>query len=129
LKGYLLDTNVALLAVTIPERLSAKIRKAIEEGPTFLSVIAYWEVMIKSMKGTLDIGDPRRWWEETINALAMQPLLYRPEHIAAIYSLPSVHQDPFDRGLIAQAIVEDLTLLTTDDTIPKYASRDFKVIR
>ena len=119
---------MALLAVDTPENLSATIRAALEEGPALLSVIAYWEVMIKAMKGMLEVGDPRQWWAETLEALALRPLPYRPEHIAAIYDLPPVHRDPFDRALIAQATVEDLTLMTTDSHIPKYASARLRVI-
>jgi len=129
LSGYLLDTGVALVAVHAPERLSRPARAAIEEGPAFLSVIAYWEVMVKAMKGTLDVGDPVEWWRETLDALGLRPLLYRPGHIAAIYHLPPVHQDPFDRALIAQAMVEGLALVTTDGEIARYACEGLRVIR
>lgn len=129
MNGYLLDTGVALIAAGMPEKLPAQVRKAIERGPAFLSVIAYWEVMIKSMKGTLDVGDPRQWFNLTIEELALRPLLLRPEHIAALYPLAPLHQDPFDRALIAQATAENLTLLTTDATIPAYASARLRVIR
>jgi PIN domain nuclease of toxin-antitoxin system len=129
LKGYLLDTGVALLAVSTPEALPARVRKAIQQGPGFLSVIAYWEVMIKSMRGTLDVGDPRQWFGETTEALGLQSLLYRPEHVAGLFLLPPIHQDPFDRALIAQAMAEELTFLTTDAIVPRYASREFRVIR
>ncbi len=104
-------------------------REAIAEGPAFLSVIAYWEVMVKSMKGNLDVGDPRQWWGETLGALGLLPLLYRPEHIANVYNLPAIHQDPFDRALIAQATVEDLMLITRDATIVKYTSERFRVVQ
>ena len=104
-------------------------RRAIEQGPGFLSVVAYWEVMIKSMRGTLDVGDPRDWFGHALDALGLRTLLYRPEHVAALFSLPPVHQDPFDRALIAQATVEDLTLLTTDATVSKYGSAAFRAIR
>lgn len=129
MKGYLLDTGVALLAVSAPQALPARVRKAIEQGPAFLSVVAYWEVTIKSMRGTLDVGDPRIWFGQTLDALGLCALLYRPEHVAAICPLPPIHQDPFDRALIAQATAEDLTLLTTDAIIGRYASKDFRVIR
>ena len=129
MSGYLLDTSVALFAVGTPEALPARVRKAIEQGPAFLSVVAYWEVMIKSMRGTLDVGDPRLWFGQTLDALGLRTLLYRPEHISALHGLPAVHQDPFDRALIGQAIAEDLTLLTTDATISRYASDTFRVIR
>ena len=65
MRGYLLDTGVALIAVNAPERLRATVRAGIEQGPAFLSVISYWEVMVKSQKGNLDVGDPRLWWRET----------------------------------------------------------------
>jgi PIN domain nuclease of toxin-antitoxin system len=129
LKGYLLDTSVALRAVSTPEILPARVLKAIGHGPAFLSVIACWEVMLKSMKGSLDVGDPRVWFGETLDALGLSALLFRPGHIAAIFPLEPLHQDPFDRALIAQATAEDLTLLTTDATISRYVSRDFRVIR
>ncbi len=124
----MLDTSVALKAVAAPELLSPRILRAIEQGPSFLSVIAYWEVMIKVMKGTLHVGDARQWWTDTLEALALLPLLFRPEHVEAIHNLPSVHQDPFDRAMIAQATVEDLTLLTTDGLIPRYASNRLRVM-
>jgi PIN domain nuclease of toxin-antitoxin system len=128
LKGYLLDTGVALMAMEAPETLSRPILTALHKGPGFLSAIAYWEVLIKSMKGTLDVGDPRQWWSEALAELALQPLSCRSEHIAAIYNLPPLHQDPFDRAMIAQAAFEDLTLLTTDAVIPRYASTRLRVV-
>ena len=77
-----------------PERLSAAAKAAILPGPALLSVVSYWEVMIKSMKGLLDVGDPRLWFDETIEALSRQPLLHRPAHISALFGLPSLHQGP-----------------------------------
>lgn len=127
--GYLLDTSVALLAVHHSVRLSPVIRSTIASGPLFLSVISYWEVMIKARKGLLDVGDPRLWWAETLDALLVKPLLYRPEHVKAIYELPPIHLDPFDHALIAQTMAEDLTLLTTDTRIAQYASERFRVLR
>ena len=118
----------------MPELLSEPVKEAIERGPAFLSVVTYWEVMIKSMKSSLDVGDPRRWFDLTLDALGLLPLLFRAEHIASIFPLPPIHQDPFDRALIApeviaQAVAEDLTLLTTDAVIPRYASDQLRVIR
>ena len=64
-----------------------------------------------------------------MSSLTIEDLALRPEHIAAIYSLAPLHQDPFDRALIAQTTAENLTLLTTDATIPAYASARLRVIR
>ena len=129
MNGYLVATSVALIATSQPELLTGKVRAAVERGPGFLSVISYWEVMVKSMKGMLEVGDPRLWFGETIDALALRPLLLRPEHVTTLFRLPPLHRDPFDRALIAQASSENLTLLTTDRTIPSYAPAHLRVIR
>ena len=49
--GFLLDTNIALIGLTAPERIAAEVRRQVERGPVYLSVISYWEVLLKSMKG------------------------------------------------------------------------------
>ena len=128
LSGYLLDTNVALLGLAKPELVSPTIRKAVERGPLYLSVVSYWEVTLKSRKGKLDVGDARAWWMNTLEGFAASPLLLRPEHVSAVNRLEPIHQDPFDRVLIAQAITEDLALLSTDRTIAQYASKHFRVL-
>ena len=126
--GYLLDTSIALLGLACPERISPDLRRALEDGPVYLSVISYWEVLLKTMKGKLDVGDPRAWWPDALDQLAAIPLPLRPDHISEICNLAPIHQDPFDRALIAQAIVEGLVLATTDHDIPKYASECLRVI-
>ena len=128
MSGYLLDTSIALLGLASPERIRLKVRRAIEGGPVYVSVISYWEVVLKSIKGKLDVGDPRAWWPEALDKLTATPLPLRPGHIAEVYNLEPIHQDPFDRVLIAQAKVEGLTLVTTDSDIPKYASARFRVL-
>jgi PIN domain nuclease of toxin-antitoxin system len=80
------------------------------------------------MKGKLDVGDPRVWWPEALEKLAATPLPLHPKHVSAIHALDPVHQDPFDRALIAQATVEDLALVSADDAVRKYASKRLRVI-
>jgi PIN domain nuclease of toxin-antitoxin system len=127
--GNLLDTNTAIFALALPERLSPAARKAILKGPNMLSVVSFWEVLLKSMKGTLDVGDPRVWWQDALEQLSAAPLLLRPEHIGGIYALAAHHKDPFDRALISQATVEELALVTSDKEMARYASATLKVIR
>ena len=129
MSGYLLDTNAALIALTEPEALSPAVRRALLGGPNILSVVSFWEVLLKSMKGKLNVGDPRTWWLDALEQLAATPLALRPEHIAEFYGLPAIHQDPFDRALIAQASVENLELVTTDGEIPRYASGRFRLVQ
>lgn len=126
--GNLLDTCSVLLALANPERLTAAARKAILAGPNILSVVTYWEVMLKSMKGTLDVGDPRAWWFDALDELAAAPLALRPHHVSAVYALPPIHKDPFDRMLIAQATAEGHTLVTSDAEIARYTSKSLRVI-
>lgn len=61
--------------------------------------------------------------------LGATPLPLRADHISAIYRLPPVHQDPFDRALVAQATVEGLTLLTTDSVLPRSANERLRVMQ
>jgi PIN domain nuclease of toxin-antitoxin system len=124
----LLDTNTALIALSDPDRLPAGVRAALLAGPNVLSAVSYWEVLIKSMKGNLNVGDPRTWWRDALDQLAATPLALRPEHVAELYTLPPLHKDPFDRILIAQAMAEELTLVTTDGEMPRYASARLQVV-
>ena len=105
MSGYLLDTNVAIIALTDPDRLSAAIQSAILAGPNVLSVVSYWEVLLKSMKGNLmKVGDPRAWWLDALEQLAANPLALRPNHIAgdlhsAGYSQRSFRPDTDRAGI------------------------------
>lgn len=126
--SYLLDTHTAIWALDRPESLTEAAREAASTGPNVLSVLSYWEVMLKSMKGKLDVGDPYAWWSDALNQLAATPLLLRPHHIAALNSLPPFHQDPFDRMLIAQAMADNLTLVTADAQVARYSSWNVTVI-
>jgi PIN domain nuclease of toxin-antitoxin system len=126
--GYILDTHTAIWALNTPEKLTPTARKAVLAGPNVLSVISFWEVLLKSMKGTLDVGDPRLWWFDALEQLAATPLPLRPQHIAGVYGLPPIHKDPFDRMLIAQATVEGLALVSNDGEIARYASKGLRVV-
>lgn len=128
MSGFLLDTNVILLAGFHSATLPRETKHAIEQGPNYLSVVSYWEIVLKSMKGRLKVGDPLSWWSEALRQMAATPLILRPEHVAEVCTLPPIHQDPFDRVLIAQAKVEECTLLTTDHQIALYADRRLRVI-
>ena len=124
----MLDTHTAIWALDTPELLTASARKAVLAGPNVLSMVSYWEVMLKSMKGKLDVSDPRAWWFDALDQLAATPLLLRPQHVAGVYALPPIHKDPFDRMLIAQATAEGMALVTNDGEIARYASKTLRVV-
>ena len=124
----LLDTNVVLLAQLDPGRLSGEIKDTISHGQNLVSVVTYWEVMIKSMKGKLDVGDPKGWWALSIQKLVATSLSLTPRHVEFFQGLPSIHSDPFDRILVAQAMAENLTLVTLDTGIASYATKKLRVV-
>lgn len=128
MNGNLIDTNAAIFAVTEPDRLSPAARRSILKGPNLVSAVTLWEVILKSMKGGLSIGDPHQWWRDVLDELAATALPLRPEHVLEIAGLPVHHKDPFDRVVIAQARVESLALVTSDRTIARYASSGLQVV-
>jgi len=126
--GYILDTCAALIALSDPEALSSAARDAILAGPNYLSVVSYWEVVLKNKKGMLEVGDPRAWWLDALEQLAATPLAIRPQHVGRLYDLRPIHKDPFDRMLVAQASVEGHALVSPDAAIALYGSKDLQVI-
>ena len=119
---YLLDTSTIIWALAEPERLSPPVREIFDCGDTLrLSVASYWEVIIKARKGQLAINDPVAWWHKASKVLGAEVLSIRANHVSALQTLPGHHRDPFDRILIAQAMVDGLTLVTSDETIHRYS--------
>ncbi len=118
---YLLDTSTLIWAVASPDRLSGRARKAVNAGPLVLSVVSYWEVVIKARKGLLAVADPVNWWSRATALLGGHILSIRVAHISALAGLPEIHKDPFDRMLIAQAAAEGVALVASDDQIRRYA--------
>jgi len=118
----LLDTHLLLWAAGQPSRLSAAARRLIGDPKNELlfSPASLWEVAIKRALGRNDFqADPRLLRRGLLdNGYAELPIL--SDHVVAIDSLPPLHKDPFDRLLIAQAIVEGITLLTADAMVAQY---------
>jgi PIN domain nuclease of toxin-antitoxin system len=120
---YLLDTGVWLWSVGEPTRISSRAREVIVDAKqaVFLSAVTSWEVAIKAGSGKLhlpeppDLFVPRRMASQGLRALAVSH-----QHALAVFALPVHHRDPFDRLLIAQAQVEDMTLITADRMFDRY---------
>ena len=115
----LLDTHTMIWVFSAPHLLSGQARDAISAGENevFVSVISPWEVAIKRSKKRLrapdDLGD-------AVEAHRFQLLPVLLRHTREIDSLPNHHGDPFDRMLVAQAIVDGLTLVTSDRVLRRY---------
>lgn len=114
---YLLDTHVLIWVVANPERLSASARKAIKNGSVVVSVASYWELVNKKGRATAPLQDPGAWWKQHVIRREIPVFSIRYDHVAQVEVLHWSHQDPYDRILCAQALVEGATLITADRVI------------
>jgi PIN domain nuclease of toxin-antitoxin system len=118
----LLDTHLLIWAADDIKRVPPDARglMADQENELLFSVVSIWEVAIKRGLNRPDFQvDARKLRRGLIdNGYIELPIL--GEHAAAIDGLPPIHKDPFDRMLIAQAIVEGITLLTNDESMAMY---------
>lgn len=125
----LLDTHLLLWAAGDPRRLSREARALLNEPDNDLtfSVASIWEIAIKRTLGRDDFQvEPRVLRRGLIdNGYVELPIM--GEHALAIDALPDLHKDPFDRLLIAQATVEGITLLTSDEQVSNYGGSVRKV--
>lgn len=87
------------------------------QNPVFLSVASIWEIVLKKKKGQLKL--PKNM-EENVKTAGFDILTIDVPHVLYVENLPSYHKDPFDRLLIAQSKIENLTLITNDQQIWKY---------
>jgi PIN domain nuclease of toxin-antitoxin system len=121
--NVLLDTHVALWAIIDSPRLTKKARELIESprSTLWVSAASVWEIAIKHSLGRGDMpvssqGALRYFRESGYRLLAIEP-----EHAAAVENLPALHADPFDRILVAQALVEPMRLITHDSVVARYS--------
>jgi PIN domain nuclease of toxin-antitoxin system len=120
---YLLDSHTFLWAASAPRKLSRHARRICEQTvtPLVISVASLWEITAKCGAGKLSIPQLAVTLPIWVARMNMQVLPLEAAHAYAIYGLPMLHKDPFDRMLIAQAIVEDLVLVSNDEDIHRYA--------
>lgn len=112
----LLDTQVVLWQVLAPDRLGVEALAAIERSEAaVVSVVAFVEIGVKVRIGKLPMPAGLRELVTDERVLGL-----RPEHGLALATLPLHHKDPFDRLLVAQALAEGLTIVTSDVQIAKY---------
>jgi PIN domain nuclease of toxin-antitoxin system len=125
----LLDTHLLLWAAGSPDRLPAAARSLLEDPqnePIFSSA-SLWEVAIKHGLGRADFRVDARLLRRGLLDNGYGELPITSEHAVALDSLPSIHKDPFDRILIAQSMVEGITLLTADPVVAQYPAPIRKV--
>ncbi len=127
--NLLLDTHIALWAITDSSKLPKKARDMIESSKSsvWISAATVWEIAIKHSLGRGDMPvssqDALRYFRES----GYRFLPVEPEHAAAVEELATHHADPFDRILVAQALVEPLRLMTHDPMVARYNDTIIKI--
>ena len=116
----LLDTAVLIFAVEAPDRLSRRASAALKslENVRELSSISLAEIAVKSSLGKLSISGPIA--RQALDDLDVRVLPFTSDHAFRLFELPVHHRDPFDRQIIAQALSEDIAVVTPDRQFSSY---------
>lgn len=125
----LLDTHLLLWAAGEPEKLSAKALQWIDnpDNVLYFSSASFWEIAIKNQLGRADFKLDARLFKRGLLDNGYVELSINTEHSLHINLLPTMHKDPFDRMLIAQATFEGMVLLTADASVAQYVGSIQKV--
>ncbi len=115
----LLDTHALLWWLADDARLAEPVRNAITDprNDAFVSAASAWEIAVKARLGKVTMPNDL---VEQLAANSFTALPVQVPHALAVRHLPDHHRDPFDRLLVAQAQIERLTVVTADETIPRY---------
>jgi PIN domain nuclease of toxin-antitoxin system len=127
--NFLLDTHLLLWAAEQSDRLPPVVRTLLDEplNQPLFSAASLWEIAIKSSLGRDDFQVDARVLRRALLDNGYRELPVTSQHAVAIEGLPPIHRDPFDRLLVAQAIVEGITLVTADAFVAKYPAPIQKV--
>lgn len=127
--NLLLDTHVALWAITDSPKLPENARELIQspKSTVWISAASLWEIAIKHSlgRGEMPVSgqDAERYFRES----GYRFLAIEAEHAMAVEGLANHHQDPFDRILVAQALVEPMRLITHDSQVALYSDTIIKI--
>jgi PIN domain nuclease of toxin-antitoxin system len=117
----ILDTVTFIWAASDPDRLSRAAMSALRKGTAVreISVVSLTEIALKQSRGKLTFGKAHIM--TGVGDLRLRVLPYAAEHAFRLFDLPTHHGDPFDRQIIAQALVENIPVVTPDESFTLYA--------
>ena len=129
MSGFLLDTNALLFLISRSDRLSERALTPLERGPRYVSQVCAIEIAIKLALGKLTLPPPfstsfAHAFNDAVALAAADLLVVQLPHIETLSRLPLHHRDPFDRLIISQALVENLTVVTRDRSFGLYPGLD-----
>lgn len=118
----LLDTHLLLWLAEGNTKLKSSTIDVLEEnaGDLYFSVASLWEVTIKSGLGRADFHVAPRILRSGLQRSGLKELMITGEHVIALGELSPIHKDPFDRLLVAQALAEQMILITNDKELLRY---------
>ncbi|RRA48809.1 type II toxin-antitoxin system VapC family toxin [Acidipila sp. EB88] len=123
---YLLDTHTLLWTVLDPSHLSETVRSLVEapQNQVYVSAASSWEIATKYRLGKLPVAEPLlQGFEEQLEHAGFSLLSITSEQARLAGSFDAKHRDPFDRVLAAQAILEELVLLSLDQQLDQFGVR------
>ena len=122
MRAVLLDTCALIWLGFNSEELTPKMREAIETASVlYVSPISLWEIALKVKSGNLVIpGDPETFFTDAVEHYDLTILPLSLDVMAKAVSLPEIHRDPADRFIIASALLNGLSVVTTDRRFPEY---------
>ena len=125
----LLDTHILLWAAQGAEQLSSKAKALIEdpENQLYFSATSLWEIAIKNKLGRADFKVDLAVLRRNLLDNGFEEIAINSAHIIGVDALPNIHKDPFDRMLIAQTVVEGVTLMTADSAVAEYPVAVIKI--
>ena len=121
----LLDTHTVLWLLGDPGRIAPEARRQIEDlsNAVLISAVCAWEIATKHAIGKLPLPEsPQSLLERAVGELRAEELAITTRHAVLSASLPNHPRDPFDRLLVAQAMVEGATLVTADHLLSPYGA-------
>ena len=121
--NLLLDTHALLWFLWDDPNLSASAKSLIEDSGSrkLVSIASCWKIAIKVGSGKLDLGEPSRsFLPREIARNGFELLAISLSHATMVEQLTLYHRDPFDRLLVAQAIIERVSLVSTDTVFDQY---------
>lgn len=123
----LIDTHIFLWFFLEPQRIKKRAHDFLQntfDNEIYVSHVTAWEISIKYGIGKLKIPEvPEIWVPDRIRRAGFRHLPIEIQHVLRVHNLPPIHKDPFDRLLISQADVGNLTIVTEDPNFLKYQAK------